>query len=123
LRSILNARFATTSFTATAATAFCSTRTTSAFSTIQNNIITSNGGYGIKFLVAPVTTISQQIDYNAYYNNTSGPVNNLTQSTHDVTADRRSIHARPATTSRSTRHQAAERLAARLASPAYSPAG
>jgi hypothetical protein len=56
---------------------------------IQNNIITSNGGYGIKFLVAPVTTISQQIDYNAFRANTSGPVNNLTQGAHDVllTAD------------------------------------
>jgi hypothetical protein len=50
---------------------------------VCNNLITSNGGYGIN---AQTTWHEQGIfDYNAYYNNTSGLRNNLTAGPNDVT--------------------------------------
>jgi len=52
---------------------------------IVNNIIMNNGGYGIAQPVAQTHGDVPWIDYNAFYNNTSGARQNVNASPHDVT--------------------------------------
>ena len=56
---------------------------------IFNNILANNGAYGIKF---PSGTAFNDLhnpfcDYNAFYSNTSGTMQNKTAGAHDVTSD------------------------------------
>lgn len=52
---------------------------------IQNNILAKNGGFGLNFSVAGASPLrAPRIDYNAYYGNASGTVNNVNQGAHDV---------------------------------------
>lgn len=54
---------------------------------ITDNILVSNGGYGINFSTAPVNAPQAYatIAYNAFYGNTSGSRNNVSTGTGDVT--------------------------------------
>jgi hypothetical protein len=45
---------------------------------IQNNIFTSNGGYGINIYSLATTPVILSIRNNAYYNNSSGTINGFT---------------------------------------------
>jgi len=56
-------------------------------SSVRNNIIMNNGGYGQNHQTAPGTGVFRNFpscDYNAYYNNTSGALNNMAHGPHDV---------------------------------------
>lgn len=52
---------------------------------IRNNVCVNNGGYGLNSTTALVHLDFPWIDYNAFYNNTSGAWNNVNASPHDVT--------------------------------------
>lgn len=51
---------------------------------VLNSLLISNGGYGINFGVNQ-PLVEQTIDYNGFYNNTSGARNNYQAGVHDVT--------------------------------------
>src|SRR3990167_7761950 len=51
----------------------------------ENNILVNNGGYGINQQTAQTHADYPWIDYNAFYNNTSGARQNVNASPHDVT--------------------------------------
>jgi len=51
----------------------------------ENNILVNNGGYGINQPTAQTHADYPWIDYNAFYNNTSGARQNVNASPHDVT--------------------------------------
>src|SRR3990167_2615932 len=51
----------------------------------ENNILFNNGGYGINQPTAQTHADYPWIDYNAFYNNTSGARQNVNASPHDVT--------------------------------------
>jgi hypothetical protein len=51
----------------------------------RNNIVMSNGGYGWDQVSVIVRPDFPWIDYNAFYNNTSGARNNINASPNDVT--------------------------------------
>lgn len=52
---------------------------------VLNNILVSNGGYGLNVVGGSADAVAAMADYNAFYNNTSGARNNLSAGTHDVT--------------------------------------
>ena len=58
---------------------------TIASGTIFNNLIVNNGGYGLNQPTAQTHADFPWIDYNAFFNNTSGARNNINASPHDVT--------------------------------------
>lgn len=52
---------------------------------VENNVLMSNGGYGLKNAATLLASDEFSVDYNAYYNNTSGSINGLSAGAHDVT--------------------------------------
>jgi len=56
---------------------------------IRNNIFSANGGYGINMTSAPLgegaLVAVPEVDYNAFWTNTTAPRNNMPAGTHDVT--------------------------------------
>jgi len=52
---------------------------------VMNNISTGNSGYGFNFNGGAAVAGTFVADYNAYFNNTLGALNNVTAGSHDVT--------------------------------------
>jgi hypothetical protein len=52
---------------------------------VRNNVSTSNGAYGLRYTGSVTLPVTGTVDYNAFYNNTSGARDKFTAGTHDVT--------------------------------------